>query len=198
MASTHKLKPVLETLYFCVLWCTNSVFYNRRILHLPPPPIWLCLYQPSSQYDGYSEQILQYKHWTPACLVYYCISTINPRQDTKIQTPLELSLQAERKEGPANTTLSSLCEPPSLCVFCWWWWWLFLTCENFGRRFDGSLPVCAFSSQRRSACTHQFHLLRQDQSTVAQWAEMTMDECSLTSCMWACFPNVFQHYVWIA
>ena len=40
----------------------------------------------------------------------------------------------------------------------------------------------------RSAWAHQIHFLGQDQSTEAQWAEMTVADCSLFSCMWAHFP----------
>ena len=45
-----------------------------------------------------------------------------------------------------------------------------------------------------SLLTHQFHFLRQDKSTVAQWAEMTTVAQWLTSCEWACFPDRFPHY----
>ena len=49
--------------------------------------------------------------------------------------------------------------------------------------FDHSFPACAFSLKwglaRRA---HYFHFLGQDQSTVAQRAETTVAECSLTSC----------------
>ena len=44
-----------------------------------------------------------------------------------------------------------------------------------------------------SAHLHQFHFLSQDQSTGAQRAETTVAECSLMSCVWACFPNRFTH-----
>ena len=44
------------------------------------------------------------------------------------------------------------------------------------------IPACAlfflfFFLKWRSACTHQFHSLSQDQSTVAQQAEMTLLPC---------------------
>ena len=39
----------------------------------------------------------------------------------------------------------------------------------------------------RSAHSHQFHSLFQHQSTVAQPAETTVAECSLTNCVWARF-----------
>ena len=45
-------------------------------------------------------------------------------------------------------------------------------------------PACAFFVLNwRSARAHQFHLLGQDQSTVAQRTETTVAECSLTSCV---------------
>ena len=34
---------------------------------------------------------------------------------------------------------------------------------------------------------HTNSTLGQDQTTVAEQAEMTVAECSLTSCLWACF-----------
>ena len=43
---------------------------------------------------------------------------------------------------------------------------------------------------------YQFHSLGQDQSTVAQRVEMTMDEHFLTCCMCTYFPERFQHYAW--
>ena len=50
-------------------------------------------------------------------------------------------------------------------------------------------PPCPFFSslQWRLACAHQCHFLFKDQSKVALRSEMTVAECSLTSCMWACF-----------
>ena len=54
---------------------------------------------------------------------------------------------------------------------------------RFGRRFDvHSMPV-PFFLKSRSVRAHQFHVLGQDQSTVAEQAEMTVAKCSLTSCM---------------
>ena len=53
-----------------------------------------------------------------------------------------------------------------------------------GGRFDVSFPACAvYYFKRRSARAHEFHFLDQDQSTVAQRAEMTVAECSLTGCL---------------
>ena len=69
----------------------------------------------------------------------------------------------------------------------------FLACEDFGRMFDHSFLGCAFSFflsfflfflfflKLRLARAHYFHSLSQDQSTVAQQAETTVAECSLTS-----------------
>ena len=72
----------------------------------------------------------------------------------------------------------------------------FLACEDLGGRFDDSFPACAFFFffKWRSALAHQFHFLGQDQSTVAQRAETTVAECSLTSCVGARFPDRFPHY----
>ena len=67
----------------------------------------------------------------------------------------------------------------------------FLACEDFGRMFDHSFLGCAFFFlyffffffflKLRLARAHYFHSLSQDQSTVAQQAETTVAECSLTS-----------------
>ena len=46
--------------------------------------------------------------------------------------------------------------------------------------FDNSFPTCAFFF-------HFCHSLGQDQSTIAQPAEMTVAECSLMSCVLARF-----------
>ena len=56
--------------------------------------------------------------------------------------------------------------------------------EDFGGSFDDSFPACAFFFLKwKSVRTPQFHFLGEDQSTVAQRAEMTVAERSLTSCM---------------
>ena len=71
-----------------------------------------------------------------------------------------------------------------------WPFGFFLTYEDLGRMFDHSFPVCAFFSfflKWRLAHTHKFHSSGQDQSTVAQPAEMTVAMCFLTSCKWAHF-----------
>ena len=44
-------------------------------------------------------------------------------------------------------------------------------------------PALSFFSKRRSAHMYQFHSFGQDQSTVAQQGEMTMDEWSIMSCV---------------
>ena len=48
-------------------------------------------------------------------------------------------------------------------------------------------PFALFKKKWRLAHANLFHSLGQDQSTVAQRAEMTVTECSLMSCLWACF-----------
>ena len=78
---------------------------------------------------------------------------------------------------------------------------LFLGSQDFGGRFDHWVPpvlffcVCVCEVE---ICTHQFHFLGRDQSTVAQRAETTVAESSLMSCVWACFPNRFPYYAWTA
>ena len=65
-----------------------------------------------------------------------------------------------------------------------------LTCQDFGRIFHYSFPACNiffFFLKWRLAHAHLFHSSCLDQSTVAQWTEMTVDEPSLTSCGLACF-----------
>ena len=60
----------------------------------------------------------------------------------------------------------------------------FLMCKDLGRMFDDSFPACAFLNsilKWRLARANWFHSLCQNQSTVAQWAETTVTECSLTS-----------------
>ena len=75
-------------------------------------------------------------------------------------------------------------------------WWLFLSssflaCDDFGGWFRESFPACvfflsfllSFFLKWRSASAQQLHILRQDQSTVAQRAETTVYERALTSCV---------------
>ena len=79
----------------------------------------------------------------------------------------------------------------------------FLACEDLGRMFDNSYPacgcccfVCLFFMWRLSHA-HLFHSLGQDQSTVAQRAETTVTECSLSSYV-SSFPDRFPHSDWRA
>ena len=44
----------------------------------------------------------------------------------------------------------------------------FLVCKDLGGRFDKPFPTCTFFFKWRLAHAHQFHLLDQDQSMVAQ------------------------------
>ena len=50
-----------------------------------------------------------------------------------------------------------------------------------------SFPACTFFMVEISLCALIPLSLCQDQSTVAQWSEMTVVECSLTSWVWARF-----------
>ena len=84
----------------------------------------------------------------------------------------------------------------------WKWWWL---CGDFffffflGGAFliNQSPPaLLLLLLKRQSARAYEFHSLRKDQSTVAQRAETTVAEHSLTSCAWARFPDKFPHYAW--
>ena len=60
----------------------------------------------------------------------------------------------------------------------------FLACEDLGRMFDHSAPACAFFFFLVDISSRTLiPLLCQDQSTVAQRAETTVAECSLTSCV---------------
>ena len=49
-----------------------------------------------------------------------------------------------------------------------------------------------------SACAHKFRSLGQDQSTVAEQAEMTVGKRSLMSFVSAPFPGRFPNYAWTA
>ena len=63
--------------------------------------------------------------------------------------------------------------------------------QSNGNGGCGFFLACAFFIyifKGRSSRAHKFHPLGQDQSTVAQRAETTVSECSLTSCAWARFP----------
>ena len=68
----------------------------------------------------------------------------------------------------------------------------------FGRMLYHSFPACAFFFffKWRSARAHKFHSLCQHQSTMAQRAETTVAECSLTSCVWIRFRIGFRTMPW--
>ena len=53
----------------------------------------------------------------------------------------------------------------------------FLGCEDLRRMFNYSFPACGFFFE------HKFHSFDQDQSIMAQRAETTVAECSLTICV---------------
>ena len=57
-------------------------------------------------------------------------------------------------------------------------------------------PPTLFFFKWRSTCAHRFHSKGQDQSTVAQRAEMTMAQCSMTISRLARFLDWFPHYAW--
>ena len=85
---------------------------------------------------------------------------------------------------------------PSMLRCCWWW---LFPCLLWGKISDESVPAFAFFFLKWiSACAHQFHLLSQDQSTVAQRAEMTQSSVPWESCVWAGFPDRFPYYAWTA
>ena len=78
-----------------------------------------------------------------------------------------------------------------------------LSCEDFGRMFDHSFLAYAFFFffffiKWRLARAHLFHSLGQDRSTVAQQAETTVAECSLTKLRVSSFPDRFPRYFWTA
>ena len=71
------------------------------------------------------------------------------------------------------------------------WWLLSFLTWILGRMFDYPFHACTpsclfvclfvcFVLKWRLACAHQFRSLCQDQSTVAEWAEMTVAKSSLT------------------
>ena len=69
----------------------------------------------------------------------------------------------------------------------------FHACQDLGRMFDHSFPTCSSLSlslsllKCRLARALYFRCLCQYQSTVAQRAETTVAECSLTICVWVRF-----------
>ena len=55
--------------------------------------------------------------------------------------------------------------------------------------------LCGWLGSKYQLTAHQFHSLGQNQSTVAQWADTTV-ECSWMSYVWAHFPDRFPHCAW--
>ena len=78
----------------------------------------------------------------------------------------------------------------------------FLACDDFGTMFDNSFPVCAFVFlfliKWRLARAHVFHSLGQDQSTVAQRSETTIDRVFPDELRVSSFPGRFPHSAWTA
>ena len=103
------------------------------------------------------------------------------------------------------------CDRRSRAVTWWWWWWLFPHMRGFLEKWliIHSPPALLlllllfflffsfFWSVERLVHSNSTIFLCQDQSTVAQHAEMTVAECYLTSLMWACF-RIGSHYAWTA
>ena len=75
----------------------------------------------------------------------------------------------------------------------------FFACGDFwGRLAVHSLPALSFLSGDQLAHTNSA-FLGQDQSTMAQQAEMTMADCFPTHlCVSLFFPNRFPHCAWTA
>ena len=77
------------------------------------------------------------------------------------------------------------------------------TCDDFGRRVQRFISLLCFTFFFFLNRKHQFHsfktklslapipLLRRDKPTLVQRAETTVDVCSLTSYVWARFPDGF-------
>ena len=66
------------------------------------------------------------------------------------------------------------------------WWWLFPRIRGFWENVRQSilcLSFFLFSSEVEISLRTLISFFGQDQSTVAQRAEMTVIECSLTSCV---------------
>ena len=57
----------------------------------------------------------------------------------------------------------------------------FFTCEDLGRMFDQSFPAWPLIVKCRLIRAHKFHSLYKGESKVAQRAETTVAESSLTS-----------------
>ena len=72
----------------------------------------------------------------------------------------------------------------------WTLWWLLPRVRGLlGKRSTVHSPPALFFKKCISARAHQFNFLSQDQSTVARRTETATAECSLTSCVWARFPE---------
>ena len=63
----------------------------------------------------------------------------------------------------------------------WEWWWLFPRLWDFGRNVRPFIPCQCFFCKVELSSRTLVHSLGQDQSTLAQRAETTVAECSLTS-----------------
>ena len=98
-------------------------------------------------------------------------------------------MERQRKWAKTGRSEGHKCSIHNMCLF-----FLgvvgdfFLDCEDFFfRMFNYSFPTCVFFGfvflKWRLACAHYFHSVGQDQSAVAQRAEMTVAKCSLTHCM---------------
>ena len=114
-------------------------------------------------------------------------------------TPMEVSVLLLKHVPPTDNAMlraqiwmvqiNAVCHRP-----VWQGPWLrgwFSSLQEFGkngRPFISCLHFFFFW-RWRLACTHWFHFLGQDQSTVAQWAEMTVVKCSLVNYMWDHFPK---------
>ena len=64
-----------------------------------------------------------------------------------------------------------------------WWWWLFPRVRGFWENVRQFVPRQRFFFFKWRLARANIHSLGQDQSTVAQRAETTVTECSLTSCV---------------
>ena len=73
-----------------------------------------------------------------------------------------------------------------------------LACEEFGRMFHYSFPACTFFFKAEISMHALISLFSQNQSTMAEQAEMTVAERSQTSCVWAHFLIGSPHYAWTA
>ena len=72
------------------------------------------------------------------------------------------------------------------------WWWLFPHVRGFWEESSANHSPLALSGDELARTNVQS--LCQDQSTVAQRGETTVDERSRKSCVRARFPNKFPHY----